>query len=221
MGGLRDLAWGALQSLPLSFWYALTWLGDSGLLLPAACSIAAWLLLSRRTWSTALLWVLLFGAASLLILLSKLAFLGWCVGSARFNFTGISGHTAISASVWPVALWLMAARHSHRLRVAAAIAGWVLAAVIGASRLPLFAHSISEVLSGYLLGFVTSASFLALQRGRPHSRIPGLLVLLGLLVPTLMLKPGTPAPTQSALERIAMRLAGVERPCTREDLLRR
>jgi membrane-associated phospholipid phosphatase len=221
MGAVRDLAWAALQSLPLSFWQALTWLGDSGLLLPGAFSIMVWLLLSRRTWPTARLWALLFGSASLLILVSKLAFLGWCVGSARFNFTGFSGHTALSASVWPVALWLVAAQRSHRFRVVAAIAGWALAAAIGVSRLPLFAHSISEVLGGYVLGFVTSASFLALQRGRPHSRIPGVLVLVGLLAPLLVLRPGTPAPTQGALELIAMRLAGVERVCSREDLLGR
>lgn len=218
---LRDALWQVIAGVPPQLWQALTWLGDSGLLLPAAVSITLWLSLSRRTWPTAALWVLLFGAGSALILASKLAFMGWGIGSARFNFTGFSGHTAISASVWPVALWLIAARQPHRTRVVAVGLGWALAAAIGASRLAVFAHSGAEVLTGYLLGVAVSASFLLLQRGRPHSRIPPVLVVLSLLAPLMLLKPGTPAPTQSALEVLAMRLAGTDRVFTREDLLRR
>ena len=218
---LRQALWQVIAAAPESFWHALTWLGDSGLLLPGAVSITVWLALSRRTWPTAALWVLVFGCGSTAILISKLAFMGWGIGSARFNFTGFSGHTAIAASVWPVALWLITSRQSHRVRVAAVLTGWALAAAIGVSRFALFAHSGSEVAAGYLLGVAVSASFLVLQRGRPHSRIPGLLVVLSLLVPLTLLKPGTPAPTQSALEQMAIRLAGVERAYTREDLLRR
>ena len=217
---LRDALWQIIAAVPPAFWQALTWLGDSGLLLPAAVSITLWLALSRRTWPTAALWVLLFGLGSALILASKLAFMGWGVGSARFNFTGFSGHTAIAASVWPVALWLMAARRSHRVRVMAVGLGWALAAAIGASRLAVLAHSGAEVLAGYVLGVAVSGSFLLLQRGRPHSRIPAVLVVLSLLAPLLLLRPGTPAPTQSALELLAMRLAGTERVFTRDDLSR-
>ena len=217
---LRDALWQVIAALPPGFWQALTWLGDSGLLLPAAASVTLWLALSRHTWPTAALWVLLFGLGSTLILVSKLAFMGWGIGSARFNFTGFSGHTAISASVWPIALWLIAARQSHRVRVLAVCAGWALAAAIGASRLAVFAHSGSEVLAGYGLGVAVSASFLLLQRGRPHSRIPPVLVVLSLLAPLVLLSPGTPAPTQSALELLAMRLAGTDRVFTRDDLAR-
>ena len=220
MGSLRDAFWRVFEQAPPAFWHALTWLGDSGLLLPAAVSITVWLALSRRTWPTAALWVLLFGCGSLLILASKLAFMGWGIGSARYNFTGFSGHTALSASVWPVVLWLITARQSHRTRVVAVWLGWLLAGAIGASRLAVLAHSASEVAAGYALGFAISASFLALQRGRPHSRIPAVLVVLSLLAPLTLLQPGKPAPTQSALERLAMRLAGTDRVYTRDDLAR-
>jgi hypothetical protein len=37
----------------------------------------------------------------------------------------------------------------------------------------------------------------------------------------LFLRPGAPAPTHDALGVIAVRLAGTERPFTRDDLLRR
>src|SRR5688500_14227487 len=128
---MRDAFWSAIHSLPEDFWRHFTWLGDSGLLLPAALLIAVWLASARHTWPAAWAWVLIFGAASLVVLASKLAFLGWGIGSASLNFTGISGHTMLSAAVWPVALWLVASRGTHRLRVALAIAGWLLAAGIG------------------------------------------------------------------------------------------
>ena len=165
-----------------------------------------------------MLWILIFGAASLLVLLSKLAFMGWGIGSARFNFTGISGHTMLAAAVWPVGLWLMAARGSHRLRVGLAVGGWVLAAGIGLSRLAIYAHSWSEVSSGFLLGVATSAGFLALQRRVAHPSLRGSLVLLTLLLPLVQQQPGEAAPTHGLLERVAIRLSGSERPFTRDDL---
>jgi membrane-associated phospholipid phosphatase len=199
--------------------YLLTWFGDSGFLLPASLWITAWLALRRATWPSALLWVLIFGAGSCLILATKLAFLGWGVGSARFNFTGISGHTAISASIWPVACWLAASRWKHRVRLAAALLGCLLAACIGVTRIALDAHSWSEVIAGYVLGFAVSGSFLWQQHRLPHPKVNWALVLVSLATPVLFLRPGTPAPTQGLLERVAVRLAGIERPYTRDDLL--
>ena len=220
MGSVRDVAWQAIQVVPESAWWRFTWLGDSGLLLPVAALIALWLASSRRTWPACGLWVLIFGAASSLVLASKLAFLGWGVGSARFNFTGISGHTMLSASVWPVALWLLASRGTHELRVGLAIFGWLLAAAVGVSRLAIYAHSGSEVAAGYLLGVVASASFLALQRRMAHPRVRASLVALSLMLPLLQIQPGHAAPTHGLIERMAMRLAGIDRTYTREDLHR-
>ena len=217
----REQFWHGLDHLPPTFWHAFTWLGDSGLMLPMAVLIAVWLAMAERTRHTAMLWVLLFGSGSVLILASKLAFMGWGIGSARFNFTGFSGHTAISASVWPVALWLTASRAGHRARVAAAVCGWLLAVAIGVSRLALFAHSGSEVLAGLILGVAVSGSFLLLQQRQAHPQLWAPLVALSLMLPLAFQKPGQPAPTQTLLERIAVELAGIEQPYTREDLLRR
>jgi membrane-associated phospholipid phosphatase len=199
--------------------YLLTWFGDSGFLLPAALWIAVWLGLRRPTRPSALLWVLLFGFGSSLILASKIAFLGWGIGSAALDFTGISGHTAISASVWPVACWLAASRWEHPVRVSAAVLGWLFAAFVGLTRLALDAHSVSEVVVGFALGLVVSGCFLWQQHRLPHPRVSWSLVLISLATPILFLQPGTPAPTQNALERIAVRLAGIDRPFTRDDLL--
>jgi membrane-associated phospholipid phosphatase len=213
----RDAFWHAVHSLPEGYWRALTWLGDSGLLLPAALLIALWLLSARRTWPSAGLWLLSFGIASLVVLASKLAFLGWGIGSASLNFTGFSGHTMLSAAIWPVALWLVASRATHRTRVLLAVFGWVLAAAIGVSRLALYAHSGSEVAGGYALGVLTSAAFLAAHR-MPHPALRASMVVVSLLLPLAYHEPGNAAPTQGLLEVMAVRMAGIEHPFTREDL---
>jgi membrane-associated phospholipid phosphatase len=221
MAALRDAFWGALGSIPPGFWHAFTWLGDSGLLLPGSLLIALLLAFAPGSRRLALLWCLAFGLGSAAILVSKLAFLGWGIGSARFNFTGFSGHTAIATSVWPVAVWLAVARRGRGIRAAAVLAGWALGGAIGVSRLAVFAHSTSEVATGFLLGVAISLGFLALARRHAAPNVPWPALLLGLLLPLPFQSPGTPAPTQGLLETIAVRLAGIERPFTREDLRRR
>ena len=230
MNSLRDVFWYFLGAVPHGYWRAFTWLGDSGLLLPASLLIVLLLAWSRETRVTALLWCVVFGIGSLVIMVSKLAFMGWGVGSPRLNFTGFSGHTAIATSVWPVLLWLAAAqwttRRPHVLSPArglqiAALCGWALGAAIGISRLALYAHSLSEVVGGFLLGFAVSATFLALVRHRPQPKFPWPVAAAGLVLPLFVLQPGTPAPTQDLLEVIAVRMAGTTQPYTREELLRR
>ena len=230
MNSFRDVFWYFLGAVPHSYWRAFTWLGDSGLLLPASVLIVLLLAWSRKTRFTALLWCVVFGVGSLVILVSKLAFMGWGVGSPHFNFTGFSGHTAIATSVWPVLLWLATARwttlrpqglSATRGLQMAAFAGWSLGAAIGVSRLALYAHSISEVVGGFLLGFAVSAIFLTLARHRPVPRFPWQVAVAGLVLPLFVLQPGTPAPTQGLLEVIAMRMAGTTQPYTREELLLR
>lgn len=213
--------WSAVVQVPCRFWGGFTWLGDSALLLPASAVILMWLALARRTWPIAWVWLLTFGVGGTAIAVSKIAFMGWGIGSARFNFTGFSGHTAIAASVWPVALWLVTLGAAPRVRLAAVITGWLLAAGIGVSRLAIEAHSPSEVVSGLLLGIAVSASFLWLVRRRDLPRLWWPVVIASFMLPLLFQEPGEPAPTQSLLEHIATTLAGIERPFTREDLLKR
>lgn len=199
-------------------WHTFTWLGDSGLLLPAAAFVFLWLASSRRTWYSAGLWALCFGGCGAVVTLSKLAFMGWGLGHAGYDFTGFSGHTALSSCFWPVALWLLASRGGHRLRVAAASAGWLLGAAIGVSRLAIDAHSVSEVVAGYLLGLAASGLFLVVQHPRAHPQLPAWWVAASLALPMVVLPPGQRAPTHGLLERAAAHIAGLERPYTRQDL---
>ena len=196
-------------------------MGDSGLLLPCAALIAIWLGVAPRTRNGAMRWVIIFGLGSSIVLASKLAFLGWGIGSARLDFTGVSGHTMLATSIWPVAFWLMASRWGHAPRVAFAIAGWMLAFLIGISRLVLEAHSISEVLAGYVMGGIVSVTFLAIQHNRPHPKLRWPWIAVSLVLPLVFVPIGAPAPTQDLIERIAVRVAHIERPFTRDDLHRR
>ncbi|WP_077002152.1 phosphatase PAP2 family protein [Variovorax sp. KK3] len=208
-----------MHFLPDSFWYTVTWFGDSGLLLPAAAWIAIWLGVRTSTRPIAWRWLLLFGAGGALVALSKIAFMGWGVGSAFLNFTGVSGHTMLATSVWPVAFWLVAAHQSPRVRLSAAMLGWVFGALIGLSRLAIYVHSKSEVAAGFAVGLAVSGVFVWLQHQRPPPRLHWVLLVISICSPLLFLRPGTQAPTHDALGVIAARLAGVERPFTRADLM--
>ncbi len=91
--------------------------------------------------------------------LSKILFLGFSIGSARFNFTGFSDHSAMS-----VTLWLVSGRWSNRWRGAALAVGYFIPLIVGFSRLVIHVHSTSEVAPGLLLGFTLSSAFLLSQR---------------------------------------------------------
>ena len=91
-------------------WKTLTYFGDSMLLIPTAVIIALVLPWKSDNRQTVWYWLLAFGLAGLLVSLSKILFLGFGIGSARFNFTGFSGHSAMSATLWPVMMWLVSGR---------------------------------------------------------------------------------------------------------------
>lgn len=217
------LSHGCLPPFPLSmhsFWQAFTWFGDSGFLLPTALLVALWLFVDTGSRAAAAQWVLLFGACGFVVMVSKLAFMGWGIGSAALNFTGFSGHTALATSVWPVLLWVTASRFSSRVRLLAAALGWCLAVGIGVSRLALEVHSNSEVVAGALLGTLVSATFLRLQWKAPARPWGMRWLLLGVAALMAVFMHGRAAPTQGALQVIAAKIAGLERPFTRADLLR-
>lgn len=200
------------------FWHTFTFLGDSGFLSPAALLMAAWLFF-HRDMRAAWRWMLMFGACGFAVMASKLAFMGWGIGSAALNFTGFSGHTALATSVWPALLWIAASQTPRGWRVAAAALGWCVAIGIGISRLALDAHSVSEVAAGALLGTMASAGFVWLQEASPHSPHGRRWPLAAVATVMAFALHGRPAPTQEALEVIAAKLGNRARPYTREDLL--
>jgi len=92
--------------------------------------------------------------------------------------------------------------------------------MVGFSRLVIHAHSLSEVLTGLLLGFTLSTAFLLSQRETALKGFSWPQIAAALLVPVLLLGHGRIATTQQFLEHFSARLAGLEKPYTRADLFR-
>jgi len=194
-----------------SIWHLLSTLGDSRLLLPAAALLigagayygSRW----HRRWAAG---ICLVASA---VLVSKLAFLGWGIGSARWDFTGFSGHAAISASVWPMLLALLAPPRRWRW---AAASGVLMAAAIAGSRLPLQAHSWSEVVTGWALGLLCTLWVVRRWQPLPSRRSAWAVaaVALGLCLPV-----GLPqASTHQLVVRMATALSGAAAPYGRSAL---
>ena len=89
------------------------------------------------------------------------------------------------------------------------LAGLLFGLMIGISRLALGVHSVSEVITGLLLGAIISLGFIWYCRGWTTIVFDRKLLIIGTiaLLPILTLKP---APTEGWIERIAIYLSGNE-----------
>ncbi|WP_241622923.1 phosphatase PAP2 family protein [Rosenbergiella australiborealis] len=199
-------------------WQTLTYFGDSMLLLPSAVVLAFALFYNTLRLSPVITWLGTFGTAGLVVSISKILFLGYLIGSARFNFTGFSGHTTMSTTFWPIFFWFIARGFSLKRPFLFVLVGYLFALIIAYSRLVLRAHSPSEVISGFLLGACCSLFFLALQRNIPMKAVTLTELLLIAILPILLVLHGKPATTQHFLGTLAAKLAGMESPHTRQQL---
>lgn len=201
-------------------WPFISFFGDSAVILPTMLTALVTLFLIRPFRSLALQWGVLFGLTGLIVTLSKLAFMGWGIGIAELNFTGFSGHSALSMAFWPAFLWVLASAVSPRYRATAAAGGVLLALLTGYSRLEVHAHSVSEVVSGLALGALASCSLVILRAGKRQPTSINRLFLLILLIPCGMFFRGEKAPTQTMLGQIALAIGPRETLYTREEMLR-
>jgi membrane-associated phospholipid phosphatase len=213
------LPWPAVAASDHAAWSLIGRLGEAQLLLPAALAFAWWL--ARRSEARPLVqwWLSLMALAALVTTITKVAFIGWGVGNAAFDFTGVSGHAMFAAAVYPLLCAGVAASRARPWRRAALLAGYALALLIGVSRVVDGSHSTSEVLAGLALGGAASALALALAH-TPHTRMP-LLLPVGLAL-WLAVTPATaPAsPTHSLVTRLALGLSGHSQPHTRDQMRR-
>lgn len=208
------------------FWSFITRFGEAQILLPLTLAFA--LLLWRRGGATrlALGWLGSIAVVTAITTVSKLAFIGWGVGSVQFDFTGVSGHAMFAAAVYPVMFRLLPPGDGQRgalWRALGLCAGAMLAALVGISRLMVDAHSVSEVLAGLALGL--TASSLTLRFARPAvdraAATPGWVPAL--VAAWLMVLPhSAPASrTHDLVTKLALSLSGRQVPYQRSDLLRR
>lgn len=203
---------------PTEIWLVITHLGSASIMLPMLAMIAAELWRAERK-NDLVTWMLAMLAGAAVVLASKVAFIGWGWGSASLNFTGISGHTMLAASVFPMWLGWLLAGPTRRLSLYGIALGLAIGAMVGWSRLVLGAHSPSEVIAGWLLGAAISLLAYKAMRGQPPAR--GWSTLAGmLLLFTFSPSLSSYLPTHRWEVGVALALSGHARPYTRHDLLR-
>jgi membrane-associated phospholipid phosphatase len=200
-------------------WALFTRLGEAQILLPAMAAALLWLLRTPATRPLAGAWLLGTAIATVLTTASKVAFMGWLVGSAPLDYTGISGHAMFAAAVLPVLARMAAGRAPKPWPRAAIAAGLLLAAAVALSRVATQAHSPTESVLGFALG--SAASLWALRRSAaPEAPTPAWFAA-ALLAWMLALPFGAP-PSRSHdwVTQLSLRASGRSLPYTRLDLRR-
>ena len=200
-----------------SLWPIITHLGSASLVLPifAITAVSLW----REGQASAVrVWLIAMALAVALTLATKIMFLGWGIGIASLNFTGISGHTLLVTSVLPVLLsWYLTDDQGNPSRTGL-IAGLLIGAVVGVSRVALGAHSHSEVVFAWGIGVVVSIMVVQALNGRlrcPWSaKLAPLIFLLALHTPS-----STYLRTHDWEVKLALLVSGHERPYTRNHLI--
>jgi membrane-associated phospholipid phosphatase len=230
----------------LHFWHLITRLGEAQIVLPGVLLTALTLLRRGAARPLAAWWLALLGAAVLVTTVSKVAFIGWGLGWPEINFTGVSGHAMFAMAVYPVLFGALASRGNagqpsvslpggasaarrrpwtwfhapgagHRFAIAT---GYTLALLIGVSRVVVGAHSVSEVLAGWLVGGTAGA--VALYAAGLPRMVVGPVVPAALVLWLAFMPVHAPASsTHSAVTRLSLMLSGHKTPYTRSDMLRR
>jgi membrane-associated phospholipid phosphatase len=206
-------------SNPVTIWHLITRLGEVQHLLPAALW-ACWVLWrADASRLLAVRWLQGLAVAALITTASKIAFIGWGVGSVALNFTGFSGHAMFSAAIYPLLAATLASGLPDRGQKLAVLLGCALVLAIGVSRVMVGAHSGSEVVAGLLLGGSVSALALA-QAGLPRLRLNFYAPLL--VAAWFVLSPlqAPHLPTHSLVTQLALQLSGHPKPHTRTEMLR-
>jgi membrane-associated phospholipid phosphatase len=216
--------------LPGVFWFAITRLGESEILLPAFVAGALWLAFARPAWAggrraaaahghghpargAAWRWIGGVAAATAVTTASKIAFLGFGIGVAALDFTGFSGHSMYSMAILPVLGAIVFGRRG-------ALAGAVVALVVMVSRVEVHAHSWSEALSGLVLGAFVAWWTLSLYLDHPGAvRVPLLLPIALACWLTLLPWRAPPSQTHGLVVALSLKLSGRTQPYTRHELL--
>ena len=203
-----------------TFWTLITRLGEAQILLPALAGVLAWFVWRLKASPVAATWLACIGLATLLTTVTKVAFLGWGVGYAPLNFTGVSGHAMFAAAVLPVLCATVASTAAPRWRPLAVVGGLALAALIAWSRVKVGAHSPAEAVAGWAVGSAASALALGMAAA-PRSHAPKAL-LVGLAVWMVVTPASAPrSRTHDWVTQLSLALSGRDQPYTRQMLMQR
>jgi membrane-associated phospholipid phosphatase len=197
---------------PNLFWFSVTRLGEAQILLPALLAVLAPMGVRQGTARTAAAWLLLVAVAASIATATKVAFIGYGIGHAPTDFTGVSGHAMFAAAVLP----LIAIATAGARRPGPWLAGaYALALLIACSRVVVGSHSASEALAGTVLGTLASAVAITLaprlQQALPWSLLAGVVAWVALTAAG-----APPSPTHEWVTRLSLAVSGCRQPYTRE-----
>ena len=199
-----------------AFWCWISRFGQAEVALPCVLAMVLWMSWSRVRYQAGV-WLVLLSLAAVVTVATKLAFMGWGVGIASLDFTGVSGHATLSAAIWPVLSSILIARFHPAWRRAALVFGFGMAFLVACSRLALGAHSPAEAVAGFLLGSLVSGLVLGRFPSPPAPPWLSLVLLLWLIVVPAQ----EPLPhAQGMISHLALRLSGHAQPFTRAHLHR-
>ena len=201
------------------FWHWLTRFGESGIVIPMAAVLVVFLVASARNLRPAFVWLVPLGLAVAVTTASKIAFIGFGIGIAAIDFTGFSGHSMFAAAVYPVIAMCLLMKTRVRWQLLGVAAGYALAVMVSVSRLEVGAHSVSEVVLGFIIGGAASLTAIVWLDHLPRARYAGAFAVA--LAVWLSLAPQGPVLVQShdIVTTLALRLADRATPYTRADLL--
>jgi membrane-associated phospholipid phosphatase len=195
-------------------WMTITRLAGITVTAPVALAIAALLTLEGER-RLALLWCLLFAAGLSLVVLTKMAFIGWGIGIRPLDFTGASGHAMRAMALAPVILYLVLQRAPRHVRTTGVLAGYAFGVIIGISRIVLHAHSASEVVAGWLLGVVVSLGFICIAGSLQKPVFNAARIAAGMAALFLVAVYGQPISAQSWLTKATLYISGHDKPFVR------
>ena len=192
-------------------------LGEAQILLPAMLVCALWLALRARWPALALAWLLLTGLGALVTTASKIGFLGFALGYAPLDYTGVSGHALFATATLPVLMRLGLGPWLLRQRWRASALGLAVAAVVSYGRVHNGLHSGSEALLGFAMGAFASLWPMA-RFGLPAVRVPlWMPVFLGAWVIALSFG-APPSRTHDWVTSISMQMSGRALPYRRWEM---
>lgn len=201
----------------MSYWAAISNLGDIAITAPLAAGIAVFFAIGRA-WRPALWWSIFFVFGLMLVLVSKVAFIGWGIGNQALDFTGFSGHAMRAMAIFPVLGYLLAKKipASGGIRFMALLIFLGMAVIVGVSRFILHVHSWSEVFSGWIIGATLSFYFIFLVRHWTSFSVFPVLIMV-MITPLLITPYIEPTPTQAWVTDLSLYLSGHEQPFIRDD----
>jgi membrane-associated phospholipid phosphatase len=200
-------------------WALFTRLGEAQILLPAMAVALLWLVRDPNNRPLALAWIVATVVATVITTASKMAFIGWEVGYAPLDYTGVSGHSMFASVVLPVLARIAAGRAPRPWPRLAIGFGYLLAAAIAYSRVETGAHSVFEAVIGFVLGGAAAAVAL---RGTQAPQAPAPVWLaVGLLAWLMVLPMGAPpSRTHDWVTQLSLRASGRGVPYTRHAMHR-